>query len=80
MAGLPYNRDLQTQIDCVLQLISQNPLARQILERAPDLKIPNWYLGAGCIAQTVWNVAHGFDLTNGIRDYDLGYFDPSDIS
>ena len=29
------------------------------LERLAVLELPGWYLGAGCIAQTVWNAAHG---------------------
>ena len=40
----------------------------------------NWYLGAGCIAQTVWNFLHGFAPTFGIKDYDLVYHDASDLS
>ncbi len=42
--------------------------------------MPHWYLGAGCIAQTVWNARHGFDLDSHILDYDLVYFDPCDTS
>jgi len=42
--------------------------------------MPNWYLGAGCIAQTVWNSLHGFELTRNIQDYDLAYFDSTDLS
>ncbi len=42
--------------------------------------MPNWYLGAGCIAQTVWNSLHGFEPTRNIQDYDLAYFDSTDLS
>lgn len=34
------------------------------------------FLGAGCVAQTVWNVAHGKPPAADILDYDLVYFDP----
>jgi hypothetical protein len=51
-----------------------------ILSKASDLKMKNWYLGAGCISQTVWNYKFGLDLNNGINDYDLVYFDESDTS
>ncbi len=60
-------------------LRTSEPISR-ILENASRLKLPNWYLGAGCIAQTVWNFQHGFHLTHGIRDCDLVYFDPSSTS
>jgi len=44
------------------------------------LNLPNWYLGAGCVAQTVWNELHGFQPTEHIKDYDLVYFNGSDLS
>ena len=42
--------------------------------------MPNWYLGAGGIVQTVWNIQHGFNPESGIRDYDLVYYDAGDTS
>lgn len=59
----------------LLQILSNSPLIRTILERAPQLGTPNWYLGAGCIAQTVWNYYHGHKPTEYIKDCDLVYFD-----
>lgn len=47
-----------------------------VLRDAPKLGLQNWYVGAGAIAQTYWNHAHGNDLNFGISDYDLVYFDP----
>ncbi len=44
------------------------------------LDLPDWYLAAGCLFQTVWNELHGFDPQHGIQDYDLIYFDDSDLS
>lgn len=32
------------------------------------------------MAQTVWNAAHGFDAGHAIKDYDIAYFDDSDLS
>lgn len=62
------------------QAIRRNPVAVAILERAGQLGMPNWYLGAGCLTQTVWNLAHGHEPTAYIRDYDLVYFDATDTS
>ena len=42
--------------------------------------MPNWYLAAGCISQTVWNHLHGFEPSYGINDYDLIYYDDKDIT
>jgi hypothetical protein len=57
-----------------------NRIATALLDRAAHLLLPDWYLGAGCIAQTIWNQLHGLDAEEGIKDYDLVYFDPTDLS
>jgi len=75
-----HNQHLKAQIYCLEQFLQQNRIIKSLLRLAPKLRMPNWYLGAGCISQTVWNVQHGFDLIHGIEDYDLVYQDPSDTS
>ncbi|MES2794017.1 MAG: nucleotidyltransferase family protein [Planctomycetota bacterium] len=47
----------------------------ECLQRLPALNLPDWYLGAGCIAQTVWNLSHGKAPHADILDYDLVYYD-----
>lgn len=37
--------------------------------------INNYYVGAGCINQTVFNYLHGYDIQYGIKDYDIVYYD-----
>src|SRR5260370_5454203 len=61
-------------------ILENNSVIERILRRTPRLQMPNWYLGAGCIAQTVWNSLHGFEPTRNIQDYDLAYFDSTDLS
>jgi hypothetical protein len=48
----------------------------EALGRLPVLQLPNWYLGAGCVTQTIWNLECGNPVHEGILDYDLVYFDP----
>ncbi|AIY02781.1 hypothetical protein ART_3182 [Arthrobacter sp. PAMC 25486] len=55
--------------------IQKNPINRQILQLAPLLGVSDWWLTAGALFQTVWNVLDGRDPQAGIRDYDLFYFD-----
>ena len=52
----------------------------QVLARAAAVDLPGWHLVAGCLYQTVWNVATGQPPEAGILDYDLAYFDGSDLS
>lgn len=72
--------DLPTQIAAVVGLVSASPTVDSLLDRVATLDLPGWYLGAGAIAQTVWNAQHGFDPAHGIKDYDVVYFDDGDRS
>ena len=58
----------------------QNRHNRAILERLPTLGLPDAWLVAGCLFQTVWNVRSAQPPEVQIKDYDLFYFDPSDLS
>jgi hypothetical protein len=58
----------------------QNPFNSAILERMPELQLPDAWLVAGCLFQTVWNLHDGHAPTAGIKDYDLFYFDGDDLS
>jgi hypothetical protein len=68
------------QMDYFQAAIKQNCALMEILSRAPKLDIPDWYLASGCLFQTVWNVVTGQPPESGISDYDLIYFDGSDLS
>jgi uncharacterized protein len=63
-------------VDAVLK----NPHVGVILRRAERLLPDDWYLAAGCLFQTVWNVVEGLDPQHGISDYDLIYLDDTDLS
>ncbi|HWK45012.1 MAG TPA: nucleotidyltransferase family protein [Stellaceae bacterium] len=57
-----------------------NPLNRIILERLPTLGLPDAWLVAGCLYQTVWNRLAGRSPGALIKDYDIFYFDDADLS
>jgi hypothetical protein len=62
-------------------LVLRNPDVRAVLERLASLSLPPWYLTAGAVFQTIWNTAAGHtDLSHGIRDFDLFYYDAEDLS
>jgi hypothetical protein len=56
--------------------VLQNPVHRVILKRLPGLGLPDAWLVAGSLFQTVCNVLTGRTSDYGIKDYDLFYFDP----
>jgi hypothetical protein len=51
-----------------------------VMDRAAVLDLPGWYLTAGCLFHTIWNIRTNRPPTHGINDYDLFYFDDSDLS
>ncbi len=60
--------------------ILSNPNNAQILERWDALCLPDGWLVAGCLFQTVWNRVSDQEPAAGIKDYDIFYFDPADLS
>ncbi|MFD8804534.1 nucleotidyltransferase family protein [Streptomyces sp. NPDC059597] len=61
-------------------MLSRNEVLTEVLGRAARLDLPGWYVTAGCLFQTVWNVITDRPPTEGIKDYDLFYFDAGDLS
>jgi len=64
----------------LLEILKKNKTLQTVLKRVDELGLKNWYVGAGSINQTVWNVLCVFEQEYGIEDYDLVYYDAEDIS
>jgi uncharacterized protein len=71
---------IDEQLENFRAALASNRTLMQVLDLAAGLDLPGWYLMAGCLYQTVWNVVTGQPPEAGILDYDLGYFDASDLS
>ncbi|MFJ2392963.1 MULTISPECIES: nucleotidyltransferase family protein [unclassified Streptomyces] len=71
---------LDQQLDCLRATLSRNEVLNEVLARTATLGLPGWYVTAGCLFQTVWNVVTGRPPTSGIKDYDVFYFDADDLS
>jgi hypothetical protein len=70
----------QAEREQFLSAVLSNSVLKAILERMPLLRLEDWYLTAGGVFQTVWNVISGRDPHAGIKDYDIFYFDNRDLS
>ncbi|MBU6499694.1 MAG: nucleotidyltransferase family protein [Rhodospirillales bacterium] len=57
-----------------------NPRNAEILRRLPALGLPQCHLVAGCLFQAVWNRLSGQPADAQVRDYDVFYFDDTDLS
>jgi hypothetical protein len=60
--------------------LRENSWLWEMLRRFDKIGLPDSWIVAGCIAQTVWNLACGRTAAFGIKDVDLVYFDPTDLS
>lgn len=51
-----------------------------VMAAAEESAIPDWFLVAGALAQSVWNAALGRPLLSDVKDIDVVYFDPDDLT
>lgn len=63
-----------------LREILANRVNRAILENWDALDLRDGWLVAGCLFQTIWNLQAGRAPREGIKDYDIFYFDDGDLS
>ncbi len=66
--------------DDFLQLIRKNGINEALLEALRPLGLPQAFLVAGCLFQTVWNIKGGNLPGHAIKDYDIAYYDDDDLS
>jgi hypothetical protein len=59
--------------------VLRNANVRTILSRWDHLALPDGWLVAGCLFQTVWNVLSKRAPEADIKDYDFFYFDSADL-
>ncbi|OJU09863.1 MAG: hypothetical protein BGN86_00060 [Caulobacterales bacterium 68-7] len=69
--------DLAARYDDILR---RTPGLMEILRQARALALPDWLVVSGAVYQPVWNALTDRPLDHGLKDYDLAYFDASDIS
>src|SRR5580704_6933257 len=61
-------------------IVGSDPDLMALLAALRSLRLPQWRLVAGCLYQTVWNTLTARPRGTGIKDYDLVYFDGTDLS
>ncbi|WOC16018.1 nucleotidyltransferase family protein [Pseudochrobactrum sp. MP213Fo] len=75
-AGLTFSE----QKAAFLDIISSSPLLMDVLNRAKQLQLAEWYIVSGALYNLVWNVLTNRPQAHGIKDIDLFYYDGSDLS
>lgn len=67
-------------VERLTAIVRAAPSLMGVLRTARILGLPDWLVMSGAVYQRVLNHLTGRAPDYGIRDYDLGYFDASDIS
>ena len=73
-------RSIEEQTHILIEIMKQNKELMDILDYVESLKLPNFYIAAGVVFQTVWNYYDKKPLNDGIKDIDVVYYDSKDIS
>ena len=61
-------------------ILRATPLLMRVLTVSRGLDLPDWLIFSGAVYQPVLNHLTGRAPDYGIKDYDLAYFDASDLS
>ncbi len=64
----------------LIAILRAEPGLMHVLRTVRDLDLPDWRVVSGAVYQAVWNARTGRPAGYGIKDYDLAYFDASDVS
>ena len=64
----------------VKNAVLRNHVTLPILNRWTCIALPECWLVAGAVVQAVWNEKFGFAPDHGMRDVDIVYHDPRDLS
>ena len=60
----------------LVDIVRADPGLMHVLKGVRDQGLPDWRIFSGAVYQSVWNALTGRSAGYGVRDYDVGYFDP----
>jgi hypothetical protein len=65
--------DLEVRL---VEIVRADPGLMHVLKGVREQDLPDWRIFSGAVYQSVWNALTGRPAGYGVRDYDVGYFDP----
>ena len=74
------HKTLDKQIKQSILILKKNKELMEILDYIYELKLPNFYIAAGSVFQTIWNYYDNKPLNYGIKDIDIIYYDAINVS
>ena len=79
-AALHNSKASAEQTERLIRILCASPSLMRVLGIARALHLPDWLVFSGAVYQPVLNHLIGRPSDYGIKDYDLAYFDGSDLS
>lgn len=73
-------KTIDEQIKQAILILERNKDLMTILDYISELNLPNFYIAAGSVFQTIWNYYDGKPLNYGIKDIDIIYYDEVNLS
>ena len=73
-------KTLNDQIEITISVLKENKKLMDVLDYIDTLKLPNYYIAAGSVFQTIWNKIDNKDLNYNIKDIDVIYYNEKDLS
>lgn len=73
-------KTLDEQISDAILILKKNKELMDILDFIYELRLPNFYIAAGSVFQTIWNYYDNKPLNYGIKDIDVIYYNKDDLS
>ena len=71
---------LSRQVEAIEAIVVEDGALNALLSVLPALQLPGCYVGAGAVAAAVWNRRFRLPPGTGVKDYDVVYYDPTDLS
>lgn len=73
-------KSIEEQNKLFIGIISKNKDLMNILKYLKKINLPNFYIAAGCVFQTIWNYLDNQTLNDSVKDIDIIYYDNNDLS
>ncbi len=72
-------KSLKEQNDMFISILRKNKDLMSILDYIYELELPNFYIAAGSVFQTIWNYYDNKPLNSEIKDIDIIYYDANNL-
>ena len=71
--------NISKQNEILINILKRNTNLMKVLDFIDTLNLPNYYIAAGSVFQTIWNYFDNVDLNNNIKDIDVIYYDKTNL-